>query len=138
MTLTMIAALIVLAVAAPATAQTVPADIVRVIDGDTVVVDAHPWPGWTLRVSVRLAGIDAPEKRSRCAAEAAGAARAEARLVELLARGPLVLVDPVHGRFAGRVVPALRVGVLDLGQVLLDEGLARPYSGRGPRESWCG
>lgn len=101
------AALLILVVAAPAAAQTVPADVVRVIDGDTVVVDAHPWPGWTLRVSVRVAGIDAPEKRARCAAEAAGAARAETRLVELLARGPLILIDPVHGRFAGRVIAAL-------------------------------
>ena len=42
---------------------TVPARVVRVIDGDTVEVLARPWPGQTIQAIVRLAGVDAPELR---------------------------------------------------------------------------
>ena len=33
----------------------VPANVVAVYDGDTLTVDAHPWPGITPRVAVRVA-----------------------------------------------------------------------------------
>ena len=33
------------------------ADVVRIVDGDTLDVDAHPWPGMTIRVRVRLESI---------------------------------------------------------------------------------
>ena len=49
-------------IAGPVTAR-----VIRIIDGDTIEVDAHPWPGHAVRVSVRLRGIDTPERRSRCA-----------------------------------------------------------------------
>ena len=40
-------------------------------DGDTLTVDAEPWPGLTARTSVRVDGIDTPEIRGRCPAEKA-------------------------------------------------------------------
>ena len=68
---------IVLAVAfAPAAAtaaETIPgpinARVVSVYDGDTLTVDAEPWPGLTARTSVRVAGVDTPEIRGECQAE---------------------------------------------------------------------
>jgi Xaa-Pro aminopeptidase len=57
-------------------ARPVRAELVRVIDGDTFIVDALVWPGHRVRVSIRLRGIDAPEMRSRCAAEKEAAIRA--------------------------------------------------------------
>ncbi|WP_244483761.1 hypothetical protein [Rhizobium sp. Root482] len=42
----------------------VSAEIVRVIDGDTVLVMARPWPQQIVEVYVRLRGIDAPELKS--------------------------------------------------------------------------
>ncbi len=47
------------------------ADVVRVYDGDTLTVDAHPWPHITVRTSVRVDGIDAPEIRGKCDSEKA-------------------------------------------------------------------
>jgi len=41
------------------------ADVVRVIDGDTVVLDAHIWPGMTQRTHLRLSGIDTPLPHSQ-------------------------------------------------------------------------
>ena len=54
----------------------VPARLVRVVDGDTVVVRARIWLGQEVEIHVRLAGIDAPELRGKCARERALAVRA--------------------------------------------------------------
>ena len=41
----------------------VPAEVVRVIDADTVVVNAEPWPDVIIsNISVRISGVDTPEK----------------------------------------------------------------------------
>nr|WP_319513676.1 hypothetical protein [uncultured Cohaesibacter sp.] len=47
----------------------VPAEVVRVIDADTVVVNAEPWPDVIIsNISVRISGVDTPEKSgSGCA-----------------------------------------------------------------------
>ena len=45
------------------------ADVVSVYVGDTLTVDAHPWPQITMRVSVRVNGIDTPEIRGKCEEE---------------------------------------------------------------------
>ncbi len=52
------------------------ADVVRVYDGDTLTVDAHPWPQITVRTSVRVDGVDAPEIRGKCDSEKAMAREA--------------------------------------------------------------
>ena len=44
----------------------VPVEVVRVYDGDTLMADAKPWPGVTMRVTVRLRGVDAPEIEGKC------------------------------------------------------------------------
>ena len=58
--------------ASPVLAQMVmhtPAEVVRVVDGDTIEVNAHYWPGHTWRGKVRLRGIDTPELRGKCEIE---------------------------------------------------------------------
>ncbi len=72
------AALIALALAFPAHAGEtipgpIPADVIGVYDGDTLTVDAHPWPQITVRTSVRVRGIDTPEIRGKCSSEKAQA-----------------------------------------------------------------
>lgn len=49
--------------AAEVVAGPVRADVVRVIDGDTLAVTAHIWVGQSLATSVRIRGIDTPELR---------------------------------------------------------------------------
>ena len=70
-------------------APLVRATIIRVIDGDTVEVDARPWPAMTIRIAVRLRGYDAPERRGKCEAERIAASAASAALKRLLAGRPL-------------------------------------------------
>ena len=52
------------------------ARVVSVYDGDTLTVDAEPWPGLTARTAVRVAGVDTPEIRGKCPAEKDMAIRA--------------------------------------------------------------
>ncbi len=65
--------------AAPA-AEIIPgpinARVVSVYDGDTMTVDAEPWPGLVARTKVRVAGVDTPEIRGMCQAEKELAIRA--------------------------------------------------------------
>jgi endonuclease YncB( thermonuclease family) len=43
-----------------------PAQLLRVLDGDTFEARVHVWPGIDITTKVRLRGIDAPELRARC------------------------------------------------------------------------
>ena len=113
------------------------AHLLRVLDGDTIEVLARIWPDHFVETLVRLAGIDAPELRGRCAEEIARAERAKARLAALLAGGRLELVDIRYGKYAGRVVArVLNEDGRDVAAILLDEHLVRRYDG-GRREAWC-
>ncbi|MGZ8346984.1 MAG: thermonuclease family protein, partial [Allosphingosinicella sp.] len=101
---------------------------VRVIDGDTIDVDG---------VRIRIAGIDTPETHpARCRYEAELGARATRRLAALLGEGEFELV-PIgrdEDRYGRKLREIVRDGV-SLGDVLVAEGLARPY-GNG-RRPWC-
>lgn len=122
----------------------VPAQVLSVIDGDTIEVRAVIWLGQVLSTRVRLAGIDAPELRGKCARERALAVRARDYLLAKLAakledgeRAWVRLRDIRYGKYAGRVLARVETaGGEDLGRGLMAAGLARPYAGRA-RESWC-
>jgi micrococcal nuclease len=113
------------------------ASLVRVIDGDTVEADVHVWPGHTVRVSVRLRGIDAPELRSRCEAEKLAALDARDTLADLLAAGAFHVRNVDGDKFFGRVVADIETPEGDaIVERLLEVGLVRPYDGKA-RASWC-
>lgn len=116
----------------------VAADVVRVIDGDTLDVLARVWLGQTVQVRVRLDGVDAPELRGRCAGERAQAEEVRSWLVRQLAGRSIALRQVRLGKYAGRVVARVELdGGQDLSVMLLQAGLARPYDGRR-RADWCG
>ncbi|MBB1249505.1 thermonuclease family protein [Rhizobium sp. G21] len=108
----------------------VAAELVSVIDGDTVLVNARPWPQQTISVMVRLRGIDTPELKSRCPMERERARAARDLLVERLQGGDLALSDIDADKYFGRVVARLSFGEADdASDLLLAAGLARPYDG---------
>ena len=115
--------------------------LVRVIDGDSVVVDVDLWPGLAQRVSVRLAGINAPELRAPAECERLAAQKAMDAVQALVTTGTLTLTDVGPDKYWGRIVGKLWVvtakGKVDLGQILIERRLAKPYSG-GKRLPWCG
>jgi endonuclease YncB( thermonuclease family) len=105
----------------------------RVIDGDTIEVDG---------LKIRIAEIDTPETgRARCQREFELGQAAKRRLIELLAEGELTVVVVGDGGF-GRALAYVFAGEIDVGQTLLDEGLALRWT-RGPKAKaermavWC-
>ena len=116
----------------------VSARIVRIIDGDTLEVEAHPWPGHSVRVSVRLRGIDTPERRSSCADQRAAAQMALNELERLVNGFPTVeLINVSGGKYYGRVLADMRAGTRDVAAAMLASGLARPYNGGKRHRPQC-
>lgn len=99
-----------------------------VVDGDTF---------WIQGEKVRIADIDAPETHPpRCDHEADLGQRATLRLQELLNAGPVTLAsaDRDTDRY-GRLLRIVERDGQSLGEQLVDEGLARRWTGR--RLPWC-
>jgi len=112
------------------------ARVVSIYDGDTFTVDATPWPGVTIRVSVRVDGVDTPEIRGKCQVEKDMAIEAREFVKETIGEN-VHLVNVRHGKYAGRVVAKVLVNGQDLAALIIGAGLGRPYQG-GAREGWCG
>lgn len=100
-----------------------------VMDGDTFRFNGE---------IIRVADIDAPETGgAKCAKEAELGHRATVRLGELLSSGSFTL-RPMGRRDRDRYGRLLRVvssNGRSVGEVLVSEGLARPWGGQ--RRPWC-
>ncbi|MEO8175455.1 MAG: thermonuclease family protein [Sphingomicrobium sp.] len=99
-----------------------------VVDGDTL---------WLGGQKIRVADIDAPETHGpRCPAEQELGDRATQRLRQLLNGGAVSLqaIDRDIDRY-GRKLRIVLVDGRSVGDILVDEGLARPYA--GGRRPWC-
>ncbi len=115
----------------------VSAEVLRVVDGDTLIVRAHIWVDQNVRTHVRLADVDAPEIRGRCRREKDLARRARAFARGLLRDRRVRLLDIRYGKYAGRVVArVITASGEELGAALVRAGHARPYRGRR-RRGWC-
>lgn len=125
--------------AAEKIAGPVTAELIRVIDGDTVLVNAMPWPDHQVKTYVRLRGIDAPELKSRCPAVRSAALEAQSILTELLKASPVVALTEISGdKYYGRVVAALTLADgSDPAAALLSAGLVNPYRGGRKKTATC-
>ncbi|MCC6789674.1 MAG: thermonuclease family protein [Hyphomonadaceae bacterium] len=104
----------------------------RVIDGDTVEVRGGG-------ERIRLENIDTPETgdRARCAAEREAGVRATAEARRLVnGAGNIDIRRTGRTDQYGRTIGWVSVDGRDLGRLLIEAGLARPWRGR--REPWCG
>jgi endonuclease YncB( thermonuclease family) len=119
-------------------AMAYPAEVLRVIDGDTFAARVRVWPGLAVETKVRLRGIDAAELHARCADELAKAEAARAALEAILADGDVTIARVGVDKYGGRVdaVAATR-STPDVSAAMLASGLARAYDG-GRRGGWCG
>ena len=114
-----------------------PAQVVRVIDGDTFEARVGVWPGLEITTKVRLRGIDAPELRARCPDEIAKAQAARDALSAILAEGAVGVSQVALDKYGGRVIAdASTRKTPDVSTALLSAGLVRGYEG-GRRDSWC-
>lgn len=117
----------------------VSAEVVKVIDGDTILVEAMPWPDHKVSTYVRLRGIDAPELRSKCPAFREAALKAKSELASLMDGHMTVQLTAISGdKYFGRVVADLTLqdGTLPADR-LLKAGLAEPYTGKQKIKRSC-
>lgn len=110
------------------TASCEPAEI-RVWDGDSIRLGMGQQSE-----AVRIFNIDAPEMEGRCIRETDLARQAKIRLAEILQGRRVEILRQGTDRY-GRTLAAIRVEGRDVGDILVDEGLARTWAGR--REPWC-
>ena len=115
-----------------------PAQIVRVIDGDTVVTHVYPWPGMIVETRIRVRGIDTPEIRGKCEEEKTKARDAKRMTAKLLPSGTKVELRNIkQDKYAGRHdADVILSDGRSLADALIAAGLARPYDG-GKRPDWC-
>jgi hypothetical protein len=76
-----------------------PAEVVRVIDGDTFEARVHLWPGLDITTRVRLRGIDAPEFKARCTEERIRAEAARDALRAILDQGEVGISRVTLGKY---------------------------------------
>ena len=123
--------------AAPVLRAVYPAEVLRVIDGDTFEARVRLWPGLETVTKIRLRGIDAPEMKARCDEERSKALAARDALQAILDQGDVGVSAVTLDKYGGRVVAeASTRATPDVSEALLGAGLARSYVG-GRRESWC-
>jgi micrococcal nuclease len=109
------------------------------IDGDTIKTTLDlPCP--LCNASVRILGIDTPEKgsRAKCAKENELAQRASAATKQLIGPVQMMIVKDVKwDKYGGRINGTVYINGLNIGQELIAAGFARPYTGKGPKPNWC-
>jgi len=114
--------------------------IVKVNDGDTVVFEAPFMPApLKPQLSLRVLGVDTPEKGARagCTAEAKAAEAASAFTKNIVANATIIKVElKEHDKFGGRVLGDLIIDGQRLSALLIQNGHARPYFG-DKKASWC-
>ena len=114
--------------------------ITRIIDGDTVAFEANFLPApLKQELSIRVYGVDTPEKSWR------GACDAEKELGEAASKYTKSLIDnastlqvSIQGwdKYGGRVLGDVIIDGKSLRYLLIDNGYAREYFG-DKKESWC-
>jgi endonuclease YncB( thermonuclease family) len=114
--------------------------VLKVNDGDTVVFEAPFMPApLKPQLSLRVLGVDTPEKGARagCPAEAKAAEAASAFTKNIVANATTIKVElKEHDKFGGRVLGDLIIDGQRLSALLIQNGHARPYFG-DKKASWC-
>jgi len=115
----------------------VAAEVVNVVDGDTLTVRARIWIDLEMTVNIRIRGIDAPELRGQCAREKMLAMAATKRLGVLAGSGIVNLSNVGEDKYFGRAVADVTTSEgVTIAALMLESGLVRPYEG-GVRSGWC-
>ena len=107
-------------------------------DGDTMRVDipgVHPLFG--ANIPVRFRGIDTPEIRADCRTEKKMALDAKERVNRLLEKAKHITLRETGRDKYFRIVARVVADGVDVGSMLLKEGLAVPYDGGRKDNAWC-
>jgi len=130
----------VLAQKVPKNSATYDTQVLRVSDGDTIVI-AAPYlpPPLKPELAVRIYGVDTPEKgfRAQCAQEDQKAQLASKWTTQFISQGGRIQVTLyAWDKFGGRVLGDITVNGQSVRNGLIANGLAREYYGDA-KQSWC-
>lgn len=118
-------------------ANAMPVVVDYIIDGDTFAGRVALADDTKITVRVRIRNVDTPEIHGACESEIRDANRARARLEQLLPIGKTADLRQIKDdKYLGRIDALVFIDDRDIGQILIDEKLGRPYSG-GRRDGWC-
>ena len=111
--------------------------VVSVYDGDTITVILDMGMGVQKKAKCRMYGIDTPELRGKTAKEKTAAKVARDRLRELINEKTVLLQSLTKPDKYGRLLVKVWIddGAVLVNDLLVEEGLARPYDG-GKKASW--
>ncbi len=109
--------------------------LVRVIDGDTIVVNVAGWPEIIGReIGVRISGCDTPELRDKRPSIRALAQKAKAFVQARLQGAVSIRICNIRRGKYFRIVADVCFDGHNLGALLIEHRLAKPYDGgRKPR-----
>jgi endonuclease YncB( thermonuclease family) len=122
------------------TGVTYDAQIVRVTDGDTVVIAAPYLPApLKPQLAVRIFGVDTPEKsfRGQCESEKQRGEQASIftkDAIKAAKKHQVILYS--WDKFGGRVLGDILLDGMSLRALLIKNGFAREYYGDA-KQSWC-
>lgn len=103
------------------------AEILRVIDGDTVEARVRIWLGLDQTIRIRLRGIDAPEIHGNCPGEREAAAASREHLSHLLLSKKIYLFEIGADKYGGRIDALLRLpDGADVSSLMVQSGHAQP------------
>jgi len=112
--------------------------LTRVYDGDTIYVNIKDWhPVVGRNMPVRIAHIDTPEIRGKCAQEVVLAIKARQHLKKLAANAKKIELFNVKRDMYFRLLADVSIDGVDLGRDLLSKGMAVPYEGGTKEKNWC-
>ena len=118
-------------------ANATPVVVDYIIDGDTFSGRVMLTDNTKITVRVRIRNVDTPEIHGKCESEIRDANRARARLEQLLPIGKTADLRQIKDdKYLGRIDALVFIDDRDVGQILIDEKLGRPYGG-GHRDGWC-
>lgn len=107
-------------------------------DGDTLTVSIPGVPPlFGDKIPVRISGIDTPEIKGKCLQEKAKAKEAKALVKSLLAKAKRVDLLEVGRDKYFRINSRVIADGVDVGAVLLQQGMAVPYDGGTKTHNWC-
>lgn len=107
------------------------AELVRIVDGDTIIAMVDLGFSTWKKVTVRLYGINTPETRTRDLDEKAKGLAAKERLTEILVdenEGKFILESFGVGKF-GRCLADIWIRDANINRQLVTEGHAKEYTG---------
>ena len=120
-------------------------EITSFYDGDTFTATINEWPPVVgERIKIRISGINAPERRSRCdteeekARERQLAADARIYLVERLRGAETIELRQIERGSFYRIIAQVWADGENVGQEMIEAGHALPYVEGKAGRAWCG